>query len=167
MLPQLMALLVAERLLAGAGSAPASTVTVLTDVASVTRNFVPIPSPVPAPPFNIPIGTVVAFSGTAADAESQKTNGWWVCDGRLVSDPRADARFLGKSTPDLKSKFLRGDAAAGILAGQDAFHIPNQTITVSTNGHWGGRDLVNTAPETGMHLGDTSRKGNLRALRTH
>jgi hypothetical protein len=120
--------------------APASSVVVITNVGSITRSFAPILAAPPPPPFNLPIGTIIAFKGTASDAAAQTANGWWVCDGRTVSDPLSTA-FNGKQTPDLRAKFLSGDTQAGALGGAPQFQIPDQAINSHTTGGFGNPQI--------------------------
>jgi hypothetical protein len=128
--------------------APASTVVVITNVGSITRSFAPILASPPPPPFNIPVGTIIPFNGGASDAALQTANGWWICDGRTVTDPLSTT-FNGKATPDLRSKFLSGDAQAGATGGAAQFQIPNQTINSNTTGGF-GNPQVNGDPFTHM-----------------
>jgi hypothetical protein len=121
---------------AGKELAPAATVTVLTDVGSVTRSFAPLVAAPPPPPFDVPVGSIIAFSGTTADAEKQTTNGWWICDGRTVSDSRASI-FNGKPTPNLKDQFLRGSTTAEQTGGAASYRIPDQVVHSHTNGQFG------------------------------
>jgi len=86
----------------------------------------------PPTPLVLPIGTIIAFSGSMVDAEAQVENGWWVCDGRVVNDVASPA-YNGHSTPNLTDKFLRAASAAGTLGGAAFFDIPDQQIKVWTD----------------------------------
>jgi len=128
---------VAAALPAGANIlAPASTVTVMTDVGSVTRSFAALRAAPPPPPFDIPIGTIVAFSGSKEQAEAQTADGWWICDGRTVHDNKSPT-FDGKDTPNLQGQFLMGDVSSGQTGGSKTFSIVNQTIKSHTTGGFG------------------------------
>ena len=74
------------------------------------------------------VGTIVPFSGSMADAESQVRYGWWVCDNRVVSDPQS-AAYNGKRTPDLSGRFLRAGSAGGDVGGMEAITIQDKTVT--------------------------------------
>jgi hypothetical protein len=127
--------------------APASTVTVMTDVGSVSRSFVPIVTSPPPPPFDIPIGTIIPFTGSRQDAEAQQANGWWICDGRTVNETRS-AAFNGKPTPNLSDRFLVGSGQAGSQGGAPSFPIASQTIESHTIGF--GEPQLNNDPFTHM-----------------
>ena len=86
-----------------------------------TRNF---DSPIRQVP--IPIGTIVPFGGSKQEAEAQTANGWWICDGRTVSD--ALSTMNGKATPNLNSQFLMGSSDAASTGGAASLQIPQQTI---------------------------------------
>lgn len=128
--------------------APTSTVAVITNVGSVTRSFVPILASPPPPKFDLPVGTIIAYSGTEAQAEAQTANGWWVCDGRTVTDPHS-TQFKGKSTPNLVNRFLRAANQAGGVGGADSFVIPSQDIDSHTTGQFGPPSF-NSDPFTHM-----------------
>jgi hypothetical protein len=83
-----------------------------------------------------PIGTIISFSGTATEAESQKQFGWWICDGRVVDDPKA-INYVGKPTPNLTDRFLKASKTSNDTGGEKSFNIPDQTIKSYTTGKWG------------------------------
>jgi hypothetical protein len=119
----------------GAGNilAPAATIVVMTDIGSVTRSFVPVLAAATPLPFDIPLGTILPFGGTKADAEMQKANGWWICDGRTVDDPQA--RILrGKPTPSLVRTFLRGSEQAGGTGGAGSVVVGDQVVHTVLSG---------------------------------
>jgi len=89
--------------------------------------------PPPPPPFQLPVGTIIAFGGTEAQAQAQTANGWWICDGRVVSD--LGSPWNGQHTPQLsQGSFLRGAANAGGTGGAVSQQIPSQTISSRSNG---------------------------------
>jgi hypothetical protein len=128
--------------------APAATIVVITNVGSITRSFAPVLASPPPPPFHVPVGTIVAFNGSATDAAAQTANGWWICDGRQVTDILSTA-FKGKNTPDLRTKFLSGDSQSGNTGGAPSFLISDQTITSHTTGGFGAPN-VTSDPATHM-----------------
>jgi hypothetical protein len=93
-----------------------NTIAVLITSGTLTRSLTTILAAPPPTPLNIPVGTVIAFSGTMADAEAQKQFGWWVCDGRTVDDPLATT-YHGKSIPNLSDRFLAGSGESGKTGG--------------------------------------------------
>src|ERR1051325_488 len=100
-------------------------------------------APVGAPPQttinNIVISPTNAFTcqGPMWDLKGQANGvGWWVCDGRTVSDPLS-INYFGKALPDLSSKFLQGSAQSGSTGGAAKFKLEKGSIarlTFSFNG---------------------------------
>jgi len=78
---------------------------------------------------SLPVGTVVAFSGSQGDATAQQQNGWWIADGRIVLDNQS--AWNGKATPNLVDLFIKGSATAGATGGAPAYTIPAQSIQLS------------------------------------
>lgn len=118
--------------------APASTLAVMTDIGTTTRSLAAIPAGPAAPPAAtpapaqssppvLPVGTLIAFAGTMAEAEAQKSAGWWVCDGRTVDDPQA-SHYHRRPTPNLVDKFLLGAKSAGETGGAKSAKIGDQVI---------------------------------------
>lgn len=64
----------------------------------------------------IPIGTVYAYVGNASTIADLEVNGWYKCDGRLVSnlpeltsdEKTALQNIVGNNLPNLQGAFLRG-----------------------------------------------------------
>ncbi len=88
----------------------------------------------------MPVGTIVAFSGTMAQAEAQQQSGWWVADGRKVDDPASPLN--GTTTPDLRSRFLMGSDAVGQIGGATSFTLNDQTISSHTTGGFGAPQVT-------------------------
>jgi hypothetical protein len=129
--------------------APPATITVMTTSGTLTRSMSAISAGPPPTPLELPVGTIVAFSGTMEEASGQKQFGWWVCNGSSVEDPLADPRYKNSKTPDLSNRFLRGSVKAGDVGGAASFDIPSQNIRSHTNGIWGD-PRFNSDPFTHM-----------------
>jgi hypothetical protein len=99
-----------------------NTIAVLTTSGTLTRSLTTILAAPPPTPLNIPIGTIIAFSGTMAEAETQKQFGWWVCNGQTVNDPLATS-YNGKAVPNLLDKFLEGSTQSGGAGGASKFTV--------------------------------------------
>lgn len=112
-----------------------ATVTVLTTSGTITRSMAAIYAAPPPTPLVIPVGTVLAFSGTMHEAEAQEQFGWWVADGRTISDPQSSLN--GTTTPDLRSHFLMGSDTVRQNGGSASFAIPDQVVHSHTNGQFG------------------------------
>jgi len=67
----------------------------------------------------IPTGTIIAFEGSSTEAEKMESVGWFICDGRLVSDSEATVRFKDRKTPVLVGRFPMGAEVAGRMGGLD------------------------------------------------
>lgn len=68
-------------------------------------------------------GMIIPFQGTRREAEALEDDGWVICDGRAVTDRSADARFKGKSTPNLQGRILKAvtkQEESGALVGKHA-----------------------------------------------
>lgn len=85
---------------------------------------------------SMPVGTLIAFSGSLSEAQAQQASGWWICDGRQISDPESPRN--GQNTPNLAGRFLMASNQAGTTGGASSFSIPNQNIVSYTSG-WGGQ----------------------------
>jgi len=110
-----------------------STITVSTANATITRNFDPEPAAPPPPPGTFPVGSIIPFWGTKADADQQKSLGWWPCDGSLITDQLS--RVYNTKAPNLDGVFLRGSTTSqGQGGGSASFHVPDQTIDSTYNG---------------------------------
>jgi hypothetical protein len=110
--------------------ARAATVTVPTDAGTINRTTAEKPAGPPITPLSMPIGALMAFSGTLQQAEAETERGWWVADGRTVAD--ADSPYNGKPTPNLKDRFVRGSTQGGQTGGADSSNIPAQNIESHT-----------------------------------
>jgi len=124
-----------------------ATITVMTTSGTVTRSVGAMVVGPPTTPLTIPVGTLVAFSGTIQDAVAQTAFGWWVADGRKIDDPLS--RMNNTDTPDLKDRFVLGSISAGRKDGAASFKIENQTIDSHTTGGF-GPPAVTSDPFTHM-----------------
>jgi hypothetical protein len=104
----------------------------------------------------LPVGAILPFNGTMSEAEAQKQNGWWVCDGRPVND--ASSVFDGKPTPNLVALFLYGAATAGPGSGQASFKIPDETIETAAD-NWRRTGDENLPPSMNVIAGEGWRVG--------
>lgn len=110
-----------------------STITISTANATITRNFDPEPAAPPPPPGTFPIGSIIPFWGIKADADQQKSLGWWPCDGTMITDQLSPLH--NTKTPNLDGTFLRGSVTSnGQSGGSATFSIPDQTIDSTYNG---------------------------------
>ena len=126
-----------------------STITVMTDAGNITRSMTAITAVPPPTPLHIPVGTIIAFSGTMADAQDQQRHGWWICDGRSVQDPLAGP-YHGKQTPNLSDRFLRGSATVANIAGGKSHHdIAPARVKVWVTG-WDDQRAAVTDPRLGI-----------------
>lgn len=87
--------------------ADAASVVIYTDAGTITQSFPPIVVEPPAPGLRMPIGSIIPFAGSSAEAEKMKAFGWWPADGSTVQDVQAH-EWNGKATPNLMGQFLRG-----------------------------------------------------------
>jgi len=126
------------------------TLVVPTDSGTITRTLGEIPAGPPETRLTLPIGTLISFSGTLADAELEKKNGWWIADGRKIDD--ADSPLNMKSTPDLTKRFLLGMKASGNGGGAEKFTISPQTVISYTTGAWSPNVLNVNADGTDPRL---------------
>ncbi len=84
----------------------------------------------------LPIGTIIAFDGNVSELDGLQKAGWWVADGRVVTDPDSRA-FLNRKTPNLVGRFLVGSNTPELSSGNTRVHIDDQTITsYSVGGDW-------------------------------
>jgi hypothetical protein len=110
-----------------------STVTVATGNATVTRNFSAEPAAPPPVPGAFPVGAIVSFWGTKAEAEQQKAFGWWPCDGSKIADQLSP--LFDKDAPNLDKVFLRGSTSqAGVSGGSDTYLLKEQKLDGFYNG---------------------------------
>lgn len=132
--------------------APPATITVMTDAGNITRSMAAIAAGPPPTPLRIPLGTIIAYAGTLADAQAQQQFGWWICDGRTIQDPQAGS-YNGKVTPNLSDRFLMGSAtAANSMGGKQDYTIPAATVTVWVSG-WDDSRATVTDDRTGLCCG--------------
>jgi hypothetical protein len=96
----------------------------------------------------LPVGTIVAFTGTVEQAAAQRQYGWWVANGDTVTDA-SSAQFFGKKLPDLTGRFVLGASTAGQLGGSTTVTVPSQNIISQTTGGW-GPNQVTSDPFTHM-----------------
>lgn len=117
--------------------AKANTITVMTTSGTVNRSLAPIIAAPPPTALVVPVGTIVAFSGTMAQATAQRQFGWWVCDGQsTVNDPLADVAWRNKVTPDLKNRFIIGSLTASNVGGSSTITIPSKHVEVKGTGFY-------------------------------
>jgi hypothetical protein len=114
--------------------APPATITVMTTSGTITRSLTTRLAAPPPTPLRDPIGTIIAFSGTRAEAEAQQPFGWQVSDGHTINDALA-GNYNGRSTPDLRDKFVMGapDYVIGNFGGKKAHVIDDRTVSVTAN----------------------------------
>ncbi len=99
-------------------------------------------------------GFLVPFYGVRSEAELLAQHGWWICDGRLVTDPEAVPALRNMPTPDLRARFLRGTVDFGTVLGGAS------PATTSDNGEhshawppsWYNRGLAG-GPHSGIDIG--------------
>lgn len=72
-------------------------------------------------------GMILPYHGPLSEAVALEKEGWFVCDGRQITDHTAAERYKGQTTPDFKNRFLKGATESGALTGQE-------TVTTSVNG---------------------------------
>lgn len=108
-------------------------------------------------------GMILPYDGPLSEAVALEKEGWFVCDGRMITDPMAVTRFRGKATPTLQDRFLKGSKESGQLTGKSS-------VTTSEDGihshllpaHWYHRDLSD-GNRNGIDTGDqTINNGNPR-----
>ena len=99
----------------------------------------------------LPVGTIIAFNGTPEEAQGQRQNGWWVANGRTVTDSASP--YFGKNLPDLTNIFIRGGTKAGDPVGQDQQSIQGMTISSHTTGGFGPPNVGNADPRTQINGG--------------
>jgi hypothetical protein len=105
----------------------------------------------------VPVGTIQAFCGTLEETNALQPKGWWVCDGRAISDPLA-GKFKSTTTPNLQGLFLRGSTHAGDQSGNEKVTVKGQDI-VSTVSGWDDAHRRNWDPKL-VVIGDTWRIGS-------
>jgi len=111
----------------------------------------------------VPVGTIIAFGLGNADFTALQQQGWWICDGRTVTDPAA-AILQNSPTPNLMSVpaqyrlgcFLvgAGSGPVGSTGGQATAAIPDLPVKVQTDG-WNSQQQMNAAPGLTIHSADT------------
>jgi hypothetical protein len=108
----------------------------------------------------VPVGTIIAFGLANADFAALQQQGWWVCDGRTVTDPAATI-LLNQPTPNLMSdpsyrlgKFLVGAGSVGVghTDGAGTAPIPDMPVKVQTDG-WNANQTVNADPRLLIYSG--------------
>ncbi len=93
----------------------------------------------------IPVGTVLPYSGNIQDAAGLQPLGWWICDGRTVTDASATA-WINKQTPDLRGLMLVGSTHAGDKSGDNHVPIPDLNVDVRTTPNWGNQPSMSNVP---------------------
>ena len=99
---------------------------------------------------NLPIGTIIPYYSTdPAFTVGLSAQGWWICDGRTVTDQTADPYWINRATPNLTQRFLRGTTDVNLLAGNtggsETGVIPFLHVKVETSG-WDANKLVFADP---------------------
>ncbi|SDM69549.1 hypothetical protein SAMN05660642_03070 [Geodermatophilus siccatus] len=102
----------------------------------------------------IPIGTIVPFSGSLAEAEAKREHGWWMCDGRLITDPSSP--LTGRNTPDLRDRFLMGSGhppafPPGGRGGGTQATVPDREVWVTSD--WFTAEVRPNTP-VGVRVGE-------------
>lgn len=101
---------------------------------------------------DLPIGTVIAYSGELAQAELLAEHGWWICDGRTIDDQRA-GHLRGTNTPDLNRRIVVGATSQlHDVGGDSTFVIPALDVTAIVTG-WDANRTKNFDPRTGISGG--------------
>jgi hypothetical protein len=72
-------------------------------------------------------GMILPYHGPLVDAVALEKEGWFVCDGRPITDPRVARRFRDQATPDLRGHLLKGSAESGSFVG-------HASVTTSDDG---------------------------------
>lgn len=111
----------------------------------------------------VPVGSIIPFYGTLADADKLRTKGWWVCDGRPVSDPLSEL-YNNQNTPNLTSRFLMGAARAGDTGGSAGFSTGDKTVTSYNTGGWANHK-IHADPRTTIYDGQGWLDGNPKESR--
>ena len=107
----------------------------------------------------LPVGSVIAFTGTPEQTLNLRQNGWWVANGDIVTD-QGSALFYNKRLPDLTGKFLLAAApmfAPASTGGSASVTIPNTTVNTLTTGV--GGPVFYGDPRANAVGGETSRNG--------
>ena len=108
-------------------------------------------------------GMILAYDGPLAEAEALQTEGWFVCDGREITDSAAAPRFKSQKTPTLTDsggRFLKGSVASGkpvgsesVTTSKDGKHthlLPSDWYHRGLGGgHFNGIDTKNSHPKDG------------------
>src|SRR5580704_3632077 len=63
-------------------------------------------------------GMILPYHGPLGEARTLEHEGWFVCDGRMVTDRAACTRFKDKATPNLQDRFLKGSGRSGDFVGR-------------------------------------------------
>jgi hypothetical protein len=77
----------------------------------------------------VPVGTIIPFYGEIGQANNLQGDGWWICDGRTITDPSSPR--TGQPTPDLRDRFLMGTGQqVGAMGGATTAAVPAQEVVV-------------------------------------
>jgi hypothetical protein len=116
----------------------------------------------------VPVGTIIAFNLANADFNALAQQGWWVCDGRTVTDPAATI-LLNQPTPNLMNapdqwrlgRFLvgAGTVPVGTAQGAAISPLPEMQVTTETNG-FDGNQTINQDPSVLVWKPDTWVNGH-------
>lgn len=136
--------------------AGASSVTVITRSGTLTRYFAPIyDSPAPLQPV-LPIGSIIPFSGSVDDAVALSAQGWWLCDGRTITDSLSPLN--GRATPRLTDRrFLVGAESPGESGGSNAIRVPSRSISTKVSSFEAGTHV--SLPPTMNVIAESWRMG--------
>jgi hypothetical protein len=135
--------------------APPSSVVVMTRSGTLTRYFAPVFAAPPPTPLMLPIGAIIPFSGTFDEASALKDFGWWICDGRTISDQVSPLN--GRQTPNLTDdRFLAGSNKSGDTGGKNTNTVPERAITTVVDS-FSGPDV--NLPPTMNVIAETWRNG--------
>lgn len=98
-----------------------------------------------------PVGTIIPYHGDTKNNAALTAKGWWICDGRIVTDEKAPV-WNGKATPNLTDRFVTGGITAGETGGSRSVEIPPQEIRSRTTGKWDDEHpLPDGHPDALMH----------------
>jgi hypothetical protein len=75
---------------------------------------------------NVPIGLIIHFFGSgvyplAGTFITEPDSNWQYCDGSVVTNTASP--LFGENVPDLRGRFLKGAALAGVLGGASIFSL--------------------------------------------
>jgi hypothetical protein len=106
----------------------------------------------------VPVGGILPFYGSLSEAEKLREKGWWICDGRPISDPLSKL-YNNKNSPNLAGRFILGSTQTGSTGGAAGFSTGARTITSYNTGGW-ANNQIHADPRTTIYDSQTWRTGN-------